>query len=231
MSGESVSKWKKNQVVALGVAGIILILFVIILYFEYHPDFQLLVDPEASKELLLKQIRSHGVAAAFLLVCLIGVMCALPGVPTSVVCVFVGICYGPVAGSLINIGGNLMGNLAAIALFRRVKLLDKRHGENAWVKAISKMKHPKVGLMLGYMIPVVPTFLVNYTATSKGYTEKEVLLPILLGGLPTSVFYALGGDALLSGNLRRLALVVAGLLVILLFVSVLKRRDAQERKA
>lgn len=226
---KELEKIKQNKVIAIGIGVALLVLLLLLLYFAYHRDLQLWFNPEVSKELVLKQIRSHGVAVALLFFCLIGIMCAIPGVPTSVVCVFVGVCYGPVVGSLINVGGNLMGNLVAIALFRRIKLIDKRHGKNEWVKAISRMKHPKVGLTLGYMIPVVPTFLVNYTATLKGYTEREVLLPVLLGVLPTSIFYALGGDALLSGDFRRLLLVAVGLGAILLLVGLLKRHEKREK--
>lgn len=227
---KELEKIKQNKVMAIGIGVVLFALLLLLLYLAYRRDLQLWFNPEASKELVLKQIRSHGLAVAILFFFLIGIMCALPGVPTSIVCVFVGVCYGPVIGSLINIAGNVMGNLLAITLFRRIKLIDKRQGKNEWVKAISKMKHPKVGLTLGYMIPLVPTFLVNYTATLKGYPEREVLPPVLLGVVPTSVFYALGGDALLSGNLRRLVLVLVGLVVLLFLVGLLKRHENEENK-
>lgn len=211
----------KKKLIFLSVMVIFLIF--IFLYFEYHQDLQLWFDPKSSKKLLLSQVRSHGTEAAFLLLLLITVMCALPGIPTSVICIFVGVCYGPYWGSLINCTGNLLGNLVAISLFHRIKLINPRQKKNAWVQAIAKMKHPKLGLMLGYMIPVVPTFLVNYTATLKGFSAKAVLFPVLLGVLPTSVFYAFGGDALFTGNRRRITLIVVALAALLLLVVLLKR--------
>ncbi|WP_368252101.1 TVP38/TMEM64 family protein [Enterococcus sp. 2201sp1_2201st1_B8_2201SCRN_220225] len=213
----------KKKLIFLSI--LVMVFILVFLYFEYHQDLKLWLDPKVSKKLLLAQVRSHGIEAALLLLLLITVMCALPGIPTSVICIFVGVCYGPYWGSLINCTGSLAGNLLAISLFRKIKLIDPQHKKNAWVQAIAKMKHPKIGLMLGYMIPIVPTFLVNYTATLKAFTIKEVLFPVLLGVLPTSVFYALGGDALFNGNLSRIIIIVVALGALLLLVILLKKHE------
>lgn len=66
--------------------GIILILVVgYRLYLEYQTDIQLFLNPRASKAELLAHIRSHGTFASILLIVLTAVMCAVPGIPTSVV--------------------------------------------------------------------------------------------------------------------------------------------------
>ncbi|MGC3333248.1 TVP38/TMEM64 family protein, partial [Enterococcus faecium] len=91
--------------------GIILILVVgYRLYFEYQTDIQLFLNPRASKAELLAQIRSHGTFASILLIVLTAVMCAVPGIPTSVVGVIAGLSFGPLTGAIINILGNALGN-------------------------------------------------------------------------------------------------------------------------
>ena len=78
-----------------------IILAVIVLYFiyrTYKPEIDLLLDFNAhNKAKLLHMIRSHGFTDIFLLVALIGILNAIPGMSNSVVCIFAGLCYGPVS--------------------------------------------------------------------------------------------------------------------------------------
>ncbi|MGO2785796.1 MAG: TVP38/TMEM64 family protein, partial [Enterococcus faecalis] len=88
-------------------SGLILILLVgYRLYLKYQTDIQLFLNPKASKTQLLERIRSHGFSAALLLVFLTAIMCAVPGIPTSVIGVIAGLSFGPFSGTLINVLGN-----------------------------------------------------------------------------------------------------------------------------
>ncbi|MCU9789820.1 TVP38/TMEM64 family protein, partial [Enterococcus faecalis] len=109
------------------------------------------MNPKSSKTQLFERIRSLGFSAAVLLVFLTAIMCAVPGIPTAVVGVIAGLCYGPYRCTLINVLGNSMGNLVAIFLMHHIKFLEKKTETNRWVKSIRRMKHQKIGIMEGYM--------------------------------------------------------------------------------
>ncbi len=161
--------------------GIILILVVgYRLYLEYQTDIQLFLNPRASKAELLAHIRSHGTFASILLIVLTAVMCAVPGIPTSVVGVIAGLSFGPLTGAIINILGNALGNITAIFLMHRLKFLDKKTETNHWVQAIRQMKHPKIGVMLGYMIPVIPSSMVNFAADAMKLPLQQIILSIVI---------------------------------------------------
>ena len=159
-------KSKKLQKVLIAL-GILLILFLgYHLYLEYQADIHLLIDPKANEQQLLHSVRSHGLSAAVILILLMGIMCAIPGVPTAVIGVIVGLSYGPFLGALINIVGNASGNILAISLMQHLKLVDHSKKSNRWVKAIRSMKHPKIGIMVGYMVPIIPSSVINFATTT-----------------------------------------------------------------
>ncbi|MBO0461222.1 MULTISPECIES: TVP38/TMEM64 family protein [unclassified Enterococcus] len=204
--------------------GLLLILFVgYHLYLQYRTDIHLLLDPQASRKEWMTEIRSHGVTAAIILVVLISLMCAVPGIPTSVIGVLVGLSYGPLLGTAINVSGNALGNILSIALMQHVSFVDHSKKENRWVKAIRRMKHPKIGVMIGYMVPVIPSSVVNFAATSLNLSIRELVLSILIGVVPSSLLYACGGEALFHGKHIKAILLVASVLVLTVLVIIIYR--------
>ncbi|WP_066025574.1 TVP38/TMEM64 family protein [Enterococcus mundtii] len=204
--------------------GLLLILFVgYHLYLQYRTDIHLLLDPQASRKEWMTEIRSHGVTAAIILVVMISLMCAVPGIPTSVIGVVVGLSYGPFLGTVINVTGNALGNILSIVLMQHLSFMDHSKKENRWVKAIRRMKHPKIGVMIGYMVPVIPSSVVNFAATSLNLSVRELLLSILIGVVPSSLLYACGGEALFHGEHIKALVLVASVLVLTVLVVIIYR--------
>ncbi len=87
-----------------------------------------------------------------------------------------------------------------------------------------------VALILGYMIPIIPSFLVNYMGVRLKMDFKKQFLCIVIGVLPTSFLYAFGGDAIFKGN--DLRLIISTLCIILLVVGGVtfyrKKHDAKK---
>lgn len=191
------------------------------LYVEYYQDIQLYFSPKASRELVLKSVRSHGIRTAIILIALTSVMCAVPSLPTSVVGVLIGLCYGPLIGSVMNLIGNSLGNLLSIYLIHRLNFLDKTNASNRWVRAISQMNHPRIGVMLGYVIPVIPSIVVNYTVNSLNLKARQLLLVVVIGVSPSSILYAFGGDALFKGNHKTAIILVASVALFVLLIGII----------
>ena len=213
-------KTKKLRVFLI-IIGLLLILFIgYRLYLEYQTDIQMFLDPKTSRQALLDQIRSHGFRTALFLILLISVMCAVPGIPTSVIGVLVGLSYGPLLGTLINVSGNAFGNMLSIFLMQHLKLFDHSKKSNRWVTAIRNMKHPKIGVMVGYMVPVIPSSL--------NLQIRDIILSIVIGVIPSSILYACGGEALFHGYSKTALLLVASVLILTLLVVIIYK-DRRKR--
>ncbi len=82
---------------------------------------------------------------------------------------------------------------------------------------------------MGYMIPVIPSALVNYAVVQMKVSRQRFLAMVIIGMLPTSYLYAFGGDAIIKGDLKR---IIAALLIIVVGIAIYKlieyRRERQE---
>ncbi|OQO70510.1 SNARE-like domain protein [Enterococcus villorum] len=212
----------KTLRILLIVIGIILIIFIgYHLYLEYQSDIQLFFNPKASRQQLMESIRSHGFSSALILSLLMGIMCAVPGIPTSIIGVLVGLSFGPLIGTLINVFGNACGNILSIFLMQHLKLFDHSKKNNRWVRAIRRMRHPKIGLMIGYMVPIIPSSVINFAATTLNLQIREILLSIILGVIPSSLLYACGGEALFHGYSKMAMGLVASVLILTILIVVI----------
>ena len=76
-------------------------------------------------------------------------------------------------------------------------------------------KHPLIGLTIGFMIPVIPSILVNYAGAQLNVNRRQYMAMVLVGMAPTSFLYAFGGDAIFKGNIRRLIGVAIAILILI----------------
>ena len=143
---------------------------------------------------------------------------AIPGMSIAAVCILAGVCYGPWIGLLISWSGNILGNLAVALLFSRVHLSQKLKKHQLLQKLLNQ-PHPRLGLIIGYMIPAIPNALVNYSGIRLKISLTQMLPLIALGMLPCSFIYAFGGNAIFSENLAQLV-IFAILIIILALISV-----------
>ena len=113
----------------------------------------------------------------------------------------------------------------------RLKFLDKKTETNHWVQSIRQMKHPKIGVMLGYMIPVIPSSMVNFAADAMKLPLQQIILSIVIGVIPSSVLYACGGEALFHGYNKTAVTLVASVTVLVgLVVFIYKDRKKKQGK-
>lgn len=78
--------------------------------------------------------------------------------------------------------------------------------------------------MLGYMIPVIPTLLINYHVAKIKLSWRRWVLYVTIGVLPSSLLYALGGDAVVAGNLRLIIVLLVIFIAISLLGTYIKRK-------
>ena len=216
-----------NKYWLIGPGVIAIILLVLALVHDFMPEIRLLMDLTPSHRAeLLTMIRSNGIRDLIFMLLLVGVMNAIPGLSNAVICVFVGLCYGPWIGLLVNWAGNILGNCAVAALLSHVKLSHK-FKQNKILDSLTHYRHPALGLTVGYMVPIIPSVLVNYACATMKIPRKNFILMVAVGMFPTSALYALGGDALFKGNYTRLLVIVVLIVIILLLTRFVHQRRVE----
>ena len=216
---------KSNLRKYVGMAALILLvmglLLIIVLHFSV--DIKLFFNPNTSTELLKNQVRSHGFLTACLLFVLTVVLCAIPGLPTSIIGVLTGVVFGPLVGAILNITANVLGNMLSISFLKRFSFKKGQELSEKLKKQILKQKHPDVMLSFCYMIPVIPSFVVNYVIGVLKFNRAKQIQIISLGIIPTSILYAFGGNSLFKGDMKTIIILVSLIFVVGTIISLFKK--------
>lgn len=218
-----------SKTLLISIAIVLIVLALIGIYHDFKPELNLILHYNHHNQTkLLHLIRAHSYRDMGMLVVIIAMMNAIPGLSNSVVCIFTGVCYGPIVGLLINWIGNVTGNCLVAGLITHIHFSDKfKHSRS--LKHLTHTKHPLIALTMGYMIPVIPSALVNYAVVQMKVSRQRFLAMVIIGMLPTSYLYAFGGDAIIKGDLKR---IIAALLIIVVGIAIYKlieyRRERQE---
>lgn len=222
-------KQSKRQLI-LG-AGLVAILLVGLLLVRYHGTWQLFHGQVFEQANLVAQVRRHRAVDILLVVPLLICFSIIPGAPVATISVVAGICFGKVLGAGLNVVGITLGNLIAQRVFGRVttKETDK---PSKLVDAIANMRHPLIGVMIGYAVPFIPTSLVSLAAAKTQVTPRQLGLATFIGSVPTAVLYACGGDELIKAHFGNAIgwIAVVILLVGLLIIVHHDRRPARARQ-
>lgn len=216
---------KSNLRKYVGMAALILLvmglLLIIVLHFSV--DIKLFLNPNTSTELLKNQVRSHGFLTACLLFVLTVVLCAIPGLPTSIIGVLTGVVFGPLVGAILNIRANVLGNMLSISFLKRFSFKKGQELSEKLKKQILKQKHPDVMLSFCYMIPVIPSFVINYVIGVLKFNRAKQIQIISLGIIPTSILYAFGGNSLFKGDMKTIIILVSLIFVVGTIISLFKK--------
>lgn len=138
---------------------------------------------------------------------------AIPGVSSSIFCIFVGLLYVPLLVIPMNIIGNTFGNLTSFEILRR---LERYKRMEKLLNYVESFKHRFIGISLAFSTPFIPSALVNYACVQMKLPTRTRILATLIGVAPLSVVYAVSGDLLL--NIRPIRIPLASVLDLLLFI-------------
>lgn len=195
---------------------------------DYYPQIKLLLDPARETRMLKHMFRNHGPKDMFLLLLLTATTSAIPALSSSVVCIFNGILFGPWIGLLLNVGGNTLGNIVVTFVLQKVGLRHESKKLGHVIEGISKFKNKMVGMIIGYMVPVIPSFLVNFTALKLKMKPQIQLICIVIGIFPSSFLYAFGGDAIFNDSDKKIILALVCLLALVGLYYVIRKKYQQK---
>lgn len=121
----------------------------------------------------------------------------IPGAPTSAVALIVGACLGHWRGFMVNAVGLTLGNLLQDQLFARVRNRRSKKPDSRVYRALIKMQHPALGVLIGYAVPMIPTAFVNLAAGDTHLTFRAQRLACFGGSTIVAFIYAFAGDLLI----------------------------------
>lgn len=198
--------------ITLGILGIIL--FSIMIWYQYSDIIQNFFSYTFDRETLIDLLRHQGRHNAILFIAIIAIGSAIPGVPIAAVAILSGVCFGRWLGFGVNVIGAVIGNMLAINILGSFPHKVRPSRFRPLADKLKNMHHPRLGLSIGYAVPMLPTLLVNYAAIEMKLSWRNKLICIFLGSLPVSFLYAFGGDELIFGNIK--VTIIAILIVVLM---------------
>ena len=174
--------------------------------------------------LLLEQTFRHPTLVDVLLLLLLtAVMTAIPFMSSSVIALVNGVILGSAFGFALNWMGALLGNILVALVIAHTDLANTSHKTNKHTQWLSHFKNHFLSLTLGYMLPFVPSFLVNDRAVVWKTPKKQVVFAMLLGTAPSNLLYACGGNALFKWQFDDLLYLAVALLLLLGIYVIIKR--------
>lgn len=211
--------------------GVIAVVSYFVIYVIGHWDIIvtfLQLRSQAEMKVILLQLCSKTLFNFVILILLTSVTAAIPFMSNAIFAIFNGVIYGPGIGFLMNVFSNILGNFVFIKILKMIDITDSEKKLKNRFVGIDALENTDFGIILGYMIPIMPTILVNYHVAETKLSWRKWLLYITIGVSPSSFVYALGGDAVVAGNLKRIVVLLLIVAVVYLVVTYLKRRGKKK---
>ena len=212
------------------IAGLLLVAIYFVAFVVRHYDIIISIfQSKINLEDIVSHYRSKTVINFFILIFLTSITAAIPFMSNVIFAIFNGVVYGPVIGFFMNLLSNIIGNFLFINLLGKVNIIDRETKLKSHLDELEKFKNKDLGLILGYMLPVMPTLLINYAVVEMKIPWRRWLLSVTIGVVPISLIYALGGDAIIDGNFKRIAILLVISLLVFFIAMYLKRRRKENK--
>ena len=129
---------------------------------------------------------------------------SIPILPYPVVGGLLGVAYGPLLGFLVSWTAS---NLASLVMFlmvrygfrdwgqRMIESNERLRNVNSWV-----VKHEFATVLIGRMLPIMPSAVVNTYAAISGMSFLSYLFASLFGKIPANFMYVMVGSGIAEGN-------------------------------
>lgn len=213
--------WHKIFFITLGILILIGLCFAI--WNNYREVIENFFHYALNRQSLIHLLRSQGKHNIILFIAVLAIGSAIPGMPISAVAILTGVCFGNWIGFGINIAGIFLGNLLAVYILDKFPHKVKPSRFRPLADHLKNMNHPRLGLSIGYAIPMLPTLLVNYASIEMRMSLKNRALCIIIGSLPVSFLYAFGGNALILGNIKTVIIIVILILLLISLYEIVRR--------
>jgi Uncharacterized conserved protein len=163
----------RHKIFFITTGLIALIILLAILWFNYQDSIESLLNYTFDRHTLIDLLRHREKHNAVLFMAIIAIGSAIPGVPIAAIAILSGVLFGRWFGFGINILGIVVGNLLAINILGAFPHKVKPGRFRYLADRLKNMHHPRIGLVIGYAVPMLPTLLVNYAALEMKMSLKN----------------------------------------------------------
>ncbi|MBS7577038.1 MULTISPECIES: VTT domain-containing protein [unclassified Enterococcus] len=200
---------------------------------DLYPLIKTMIINKNDEALTIDYIQKYGSRGVPILFSLEFLQVILPFIPTALVEILIGLCYGPFWGSLICISGLAVGNGLVFFLIRHYQqYLPSFFHQNNSKKAkkhrlfnkdfITQSKHPELLLMILYSIPIFPNSLLAFLFEKTELSVIKYVLSVVIGSIPSVVLYTVLGRHL-SRDSYPIAIIIAVIILIVIIALYLKK--------
>lgn len=176
-----------------------------------------LIKTGINPAILEKTFRHPDLVDSLLLLAMTILMAAIPLLSTSLIGVVNGVVFGSGLGFGMNWLGSIIGNTLVLIFLSRFGLSDKAAHDNRLTGLLGHIKSPILALALGYLVPLIPSFIVSDTALHMTMAPQKRFFSIVIGTLPSSILYAYGGDAVFHMDKKEMTVLAIVAVVLFLF--------------
>lgn len=227
---------KNRKEIILSV--VLLTLFIVLisgLVIDLYPLLKRVISDSGNEEEIVSYIRTFGSKGVVSLVGLQALQSILVFVPSAIIQILAGLCYGILWGSSISLLGFALGNtiiFLGIRQFRKTfelfftsRVRPPKAKEHFFdLIKIKTMKRPELLVFFGYLIPAVPSGVLPYVFAQSKISFTKYLISMTLASIPSILIWTWLGDSVLKKNYRLIVILVIALLFIFLMSLLFKKR-------
>lgn len=204
------------------------ILLVLLMFKDLYPLIHAMIVNKNNETLTIDYIQKYGSRGVPILFSLELLQVVLPFIPTALVEILIGLCYGPFWGSLICISGLAAGNGLVFFLVRHYQQYLPAFMHQNKTKSskkhrllnkdlITQSKHPELLLIVLYSIPIFPNSLLAFLFEKTKLSVARYIFSVVIGSIPSVILYTVLGRHL-SRNNYPIAIVIAIIIIIAIII-------------
>ena len=180
---------------------------IVIIAVQLFPLIKAIAANAGNESYMVEYIDSYGLIGIPILMGLQALQIIVAVIPSVVIQILTGLCYGAFLGTLINLAGCVLGNILVFTARRQLKTVlapffkhDKREKDNFITKLLSKVKKPELGAFLFFLIPGVPNGIIPYIFAETGISPGKYLAAVIAGSIPSTFLCTYLGDSVSKGD-------------------------------
>lgn len=219
------SKKKIGLQIIIAISSILLLF---LMFKDLYPLINAMITNKNDETLTIDYIQKYGSRGVPILFSLEFLQVILPFIPTALVEILIGLCYGPFWGSLICIGGLAAGNGLVFFLVRHYQQYlpafmhqnnNKKTKKHRLLSKdfITKSKQPELLLILLYSIPLFPNSLLAFLFEKTRLSVSRYIFCVIVGSIPSVILYTVLGRHL-SRDSYPIAIVIAIIIIIAIII-------------
>lgn len=215
---------KRERFLAILVVAAMISLIAVMVV-DLLPLLKEIVSNAGDETQMVQYIDSYGMKGVPILMGLQALQIIIAVIPSLVIQVLTGLCYGVWWGTLINLAGCVFGNLLVFISVRQLKNLlapaverMSKRKEMQYIGKLSQIRKPELIAFAFFLIPGIPNGIMPYIFARTNISTGKYILAILAGSIPSTFICTYMGDRLSKGSYTAAVIIAVVVAVIICVV-------------